>query len=791
MKYLFTLILIAYVFYAHCQSKKVVVSGKIVHQQNQEALEFATISFQDVNKPDFLTGGVSDENGNFSIELPAGTYHIKVEFLSFQTYELKNQTITSNRSLGNISLTPDPALLESVDIVAEKTTTEFRLDKKIFNVGKDLVSQGGSLSDVLQNVPSVTVDVDGAINLRGNNNVRILINGKPSILANNGLDQIPANSIERIEVITNPSARYEAQGSAGIINIVLKKNSLEGLSGSLQLRAGIPADHRPTLNLNYKAGKFNLFGTFGYRYSHYIGKLESNQWTTNDGVEENLIQRLHQDRYDHSTQFYIGGDYYLNEYNTLTLSAYRYHNNNEDQTTTSYAFFDQDFQATSTILRNEAYSEPQTYNQWELNYVKTFKKKGQKLTISTEYDFWDDDENESISDQYLFPSNLSTQSIRSRDIESSKDFLVQTDYVHPVSEKAHIELGFRGETRVITSDYVAQNRIDDQWQTFDDLENELDYFEKIGGAYVQYGKKLEKLSYLIGIRSEYTAIRIEDIRNQYNIEKNYLRFFPTLHISYTFSEDQTMQLSYSRRINRPSFWQLNPFGGISDFRNLNGGNPDLDPAYTNALELGLLHHSEKLSINPSVYYQFTTDFFFGITQQLENGNFFRSPTNQSQETRWGVEFTATYHPVKWWTLSGDFNFFHIQQEGRYKELDLSNTNESWQARLNSRMQLPHKINIQATVNVEGRVQDVQTTRKTFAHADFAISKDVLKEKATLTLNIRNAFNSRTFRWTTVGDNFWQNSQRSPFGRRWAATFTYRFNQKKNQRERRPSRSNRA
>lgn len=790
MKYIIFTLLLFMCLPALPQKNKVTVSGKVVHAQSKEALEFATISLQDINKPEFLTGGVTNTSGDFSFEVPTGTYLLKVEFLSFKTHEQKEVSITKDLNLGTILLAEDAAVMEGIEIVAEKTTTEFRLDKKVFNVGKDLIAKGGSVNDVLQNVPSVTVDAEGAINLRGNTNVRILINGKPSIItSNNGLDQIPANSIERVEVITNPSARYEAQGSAGIINIILKKNSLEGFSGSVQLRTGYPADHRPTLSLNYKAKKLNLFSTVGYRYSNYIGKLKSTQQSTRNAATENLQQTMHQDRNDNSYNFYIGGDYSFNDKNVLTLSAYRFHTKNTDYTLMNYDYSDEDLNPTNQIVRTEDYLEPQTYNQWELNYAKTFDKKGQKFTFSMEYDFWNDDENENITSTTTFPS-ISEQKIHSRDIESSKDFLIQTDYVQPLSETAQLELGIRAETRIITSDYTAQTFENNNWEIFNGLDNELDYYEKIAGAYIQYGNKKDKLGYQIGLRSEYTAIRIEDLNNEFGTEKNYLRFFPTVHLTYALSEDRTMQLSYSRRINRPSFWQLNPFGGLSDFRNLRGGNPDLDPSYTNALEFGLLSHGEKFTINPSVYYQVSTDFFFGITQQLDDGNFFHSPTNQTEETRWGLELSTSYQPFAWWTLNGDFNFYQVLQKGSFNELDLSNTNNTWFARVNSRMNLPKSITIQATFNYFGRNQNAQTTRVGLYHADIAISKDLLKEKATLTLNVRNLLDSRNYRWTTVGDGFWQQTERTPFGRRWAATFAYRFNQKKNQRERRPSRSNR-
>ena len=792
MKHFFYLLLFWVPFSLMAQEKKQVhVTGKIIDAQNQQALEFATISFKSLTKPDFITGGVSNSEGNFNIEVPADDYTIQIAFLSFQTHEIKSKQINADVSLGTITLQADAAMIDELEVVGEKTEMEFHLDKKVFNVGKDLLSKGGSANDLLENIPSVTVGVDGAINLRGNANVQILINGKPSMLtANNALDQIPASSIESVEVITNPSARYEAQGTAGIINIILKKNKLEGWSGSIQLRAGTPSDNQPLLNLNYKHKKFNIFSTVGYREADYYNNLISNQTSDNQGIEESLLQLIDTKRSRTSSNYFLGGDYYFDDNNTLTLSAFHYRNHSDHNSDLSYDYKDELLNPTSNLVRTENYQEPQRYNQWEANYTRNFKQKGKKFTFTAKYDFWNDDENERITSQETYPIEEEMIQIKSRDLESSKDLLIQSDLVLPVSESTTLEMGIRGETRIITSDYLAESNANGGWEVVNDFNNELDYYEKIGGAYFQLGKKLEKFSYLLGLRTEYTAIRIEDIRDQYNIEKNYLRFFPTVHLTYKSSETQTIQLSYSRRISRPSFWQLNPFGGITDFRNLRGGNPDLDPSYTNVLEIGLLNHGEKFTFNPSVYYQLSTDYFQSVTEQTTDGNFWTSHYNLDQETRLGVEVATTYNPLAWLTLSGNFNFYRISQQGNYEELNFDNTNETWTARISSRMKLPQSINLQASFNYQGKNVNAQVTRKALNRLDIAVSKDFLKDKASLALNVRNVLDNYIFKWTTTGDSFTQKTERKPFGRRWALTFTYRFNQKKSQRERRPSGSNR-
>ena len=606
--------LISFFTFGDSSEAKKHITGIVKDAETQEALELATITFFDGET--LIDGTITNEQGVFNIEIKPGNYRVKVEFISYKSFETTIQLV-QDLDLGVILLEIDEQALEEIEIIAEKSTVDLKLDKKVFNVGKDLLSQSGSLVQILENVPSVAVDLDGAVSLRGNSNVTVLINGKPSVLvANNGLDQIPAQQIARIEVVSNPSSRYQAAGTAGIINVILKKNNQDGFNGLLSLSNAIRADVNANANINYKTGKLNLFSTIGYRFvdNRIVEEVFQNSTTANSHTS--LHQTVDSYRNSKLTSIYFGSDYNINPKNTITASFYHVlvkRNNNVNYT---YDYFN-DTILESTLLSNEKYYEPQDHNQLELSYVKTFDKDNKKLTLDFQYDFWDDDENENLATIQTLPFIEGENLLRTRDIESSKDVLVQLDFVNPFNENLTFETGLRGETRIITSDYKAETFNGTDWQTFNNIANDIDYEEKIGGAYAQLSSKINKFSYQLGLRVEYTKIDISDKNDEFNDTKAYTKLFPTAHLTYNFSGRTSLQLSYSRRINRPGFFFLNPFGGLAQINVQRQGNPDMDPALTNSLELGFLTRIGKLRINPSLYYQNTADPFQFFTERKQ------------------------------------------------------------------------------------------------------------------------------------------------------------------------------
>lgn len=771
MKRIFFLVL--FIFQVIVVSSQVNLKGKIVEQNTNQPLEFTTVIILKSNSEEIVTGTTTDSKGEFSLKVQPNSYDIKVEFIGFQPYIQKNVSLKKNTELPTIKLKENSEKLDDIVITAEKSTTEYKLDKRIFNVGKDLLSKSGSATDILNNVPSVNVDIEGAVSLRGNSNVRILINGKPSVLTNNnGLEQIPAETIEKVEVITNPSAKYDAEGTAGILNIILKKNKTNAFSSSIQLTTGYRANHGINYNANYKTEKFNLFSNIGYRYLKFLGngRLLRTNYQNNipsSFLDQNIISERQRDNFN----LYVGSDIYFNEKNTTTFSYYHRRNNNKNNVDYIFNFLDASKNLDSVLINKEYYREPQIANRIELNHVKTFAKKGQKLTLDFQYDFWNDDENEFVEER----NENTVNTLRSNDVESSKDFLFQADFKLPIAEKYHFEIGLKGEIRNIDSDYkVWDNEI-----LIDSLDNLLKYKERIYGAYAQYGNSKNKLQYLIGLRAEHSNTGSTDRKNEFTTNKNYTNLFPTVHLTYNFNEKTNAQISYSRRIRRPSFWHLNPFGGIADRRNIRVGNPDLNPMFTNSFEIGILKRWKGFTLNPSIYHQKTTQLFETQITANEKGAIISKPINSGEENRLGGELAIQYSPFKWWRLSSEFNFYRFNQKGIYNFEDTA-----WFTRLNSRIRLSD-FNFQTSFAYQGERNSGQTLTKPIYRVNVGASKDLFKDKASVTLNVQNLFDSLVRKQFITGENYDIERNQKFNGRRFSITFTYRFNRSKKDRDRLP------
>jgi len=781
MKKIFLFLLVSFSVHIIAQtSPKITIKGTIIDHTTNSPLEFATAILLKSNT--IVTGVTTNEKGEFHLKAIEGSYMIRLEFIGYKSVELPTKYYATSQQLGNIKLAEASAQLDTIEITAEKSTVEYQLDKKVFNVGKDLISKGGSINDVLNNVPSVNVDAEGGVSLRGNGNVRILINGKPSVLtSNNGLEQIPAENIEKVEVSTNPSSKYGAEGTAGIINIILKRNKKSGFGSSIQVTTGAPVNNALNYNVNYKTETFNIFSNLSHTTARLPGTLDYFQTNTNNqDIISSTKQHVGVERNYKMTNVYLGGDYYINDKNTLTFSYYFRNNVSNHNTNYTYDYFDGIGQSTQTILATNKYREPQKANQIEVNYVKTFEKPGQKFTANIQYEFWNDDENENITEKQTFPLAPLENSLKSRDVESSKDLLFQTDYVLPIFEKSRLEMGIKGEIRRINSDYKVWNNA----ILVDSLDNLLHYDEKIYGAYLQYGNREKKFQYSLGLRMEHSDTKSTDRKHVFFNHKKYTDLFPTVHLTYNFSDSNSLQFSYSKRITRPRFWQLNPFGGIADKNNIRYGNPDLNPMYTNSFEIGTLKRWNGFTFNPAIYFQKSTNIFEMITYRNSNNVIITIPVNLGSENRYGLELVSSYSPYKWWRLSADVNFYGFNQKGTYKNIRYDSSNSTWTSRLNSTMKFTD-FSVQSTVNYVGARTSGQTYTESVAWFNLGMSKDFLQDKMTLTVNANNLFNSRETRRFINGDNYALQVNSNTSQRRISATFIYRFNRSKKDRDRLP------
>ncbi|NRB58946.1 MAG: TonB-dependent receptor [Winogradskyella sp.] len=787
--------------------KDITVKGKVIDEELNFPLEYATITIKRPSDNAVVTGSITDSKGDFSVEIPAGTYNIYVEYISYKTKEYLNKTISKSINLGTVSLSPDVSSLDEVTIVAERTTVEIKLDKKIYNVGKDLTVRGGTVSDVLDNVPSVSVDVEGNVALRGNDDVRILINGKPSGLvglnSTDALRQLPAESIERVEVITSPSARYDAEGSAGILNIILRRSKLQGLNGAITVNGGYPTQAGISGNINYRTGDINIFNTTSYDYRESPGNaLNETEFFNGEEPSTFLIEERDFDRERKGYSTNTGIEWYVNETSSITGTFVYRDSDNERNAFNLAREFDANNNLTNTTIRRDPEFEDDKTVQYSLSYDKQFNGNSQhKLTL----DFQVEDSQE--LEQSLINQNGFDVEFVETD-ESQNRILLQADYVQPVEETGQFEFGYRGEFFDLVTDYLVESSFDEgnTFQINTNLSNSLDFKQHVNAFYSQFGNKIgEKFSYLLGLRYEGTRITIDQVTSGDFDKKEYHQLFPTVNLAFELSEDENITFGYNRRIRRPRSRFINPFPSRSSATNLFQGNPDLDPTTTDAVDFGYFKKIGKLSLTSSIYFQHTKDAFNFVALSTDNFYIFennqtvnindsnfdqlnedfdlipvirRTPINLATNERFGLEFTLTYRPTKKWNLNGNFNLFNSSTRGDFEGQNFDADNLSWFIRLNNKYTLPGDIDWQTRVFYRGPSETAQSRNQGIFSTDLAFSKDLFKDKASIAFNVRDVFNSRKRRSDNFTDTFNNYSEFQWRVRSFNVAFTYRFNQQK-------------
>jgi outer membrane receptor protein involved in Fe transport len=798
MKYYFQLILIiVFTSFTSVAQKpteqKITISGKVIEKGNKIAVEYATVTFKNATTNQ-LYGAMTDASGLFTFEVSPGEYSGIIELISYKKVTVPQKKYNENTFLGSFSLEADISQLQDVVVIAEKSTVEIKLDKRVYNVGKDMMVKGGTVSDVLDNVPSVTVDTEGNVALRGNENVKILIDGKPSGLAGinvaDALKLLPADAVEKVEVITNPSARYDAEGGGGIINIVLRKGKSNGINGSIIVSAGDPETYGVSTSLNKKGTNFNLFSNFGYNYRNNPGNSLTNaEYFNSNGTTSRFInERRTNERLSEGYNANFGIDLNLSKSLTWTNAITFRESNGENPDNVFFYNFDALYNPTFVRNRlNDAKSDEFSI-EYSSNFTKKFKTDGHQLNVDIAVSQNRENENATITDQILGnPSSLFTEATSNK--QSQQRNLLQADYVLPIGKDGRFEAGYRGS--------FQKNLTEFEITPASAYTNTLEYNEYVNAFYTQYGSKINKFSYFLGLRFEDSNIDVNSLTsNNYN-NKRYNNIFPSATVNYEISDKSSLSLSYSKRINRPRGRFLNPFSTYSSNINVFQGNPDIDPSLTDAIDLGFLTKWDKLTFSTSAYINVTNDSFQFIRK--ESGQFVEgvpviisTPINLAKEYRAGFEFNLNYTPYKWWRLNGNFNMFRNETQGNYNYINylgtavsqnFDNTALTWTSRVSSKINLPYKIDWQTNVSYEAPQTTAQGKRLGVYGVNLAFSKDVLKDKGTIAFNISDLFNSRKRLIETNIENVVNSYSEMQWRvRQITLSFTYRFNKQKNERE---------
>ncbi|GGE00943.1 TonB-dependent receptor [Planktosalinus lacus] len=760
------------------------IQGTVIDQNLNQPLPYVTIVVENM-AGEILTGGITDDLGTFNINsLKLGNYTVKIQYIGYKPYVNEIEVTKENPSinLGTIALEEDIASLDEVVVVAERSTIVQKIDRKVINVGKDLTTTGASASEIMNNIPSVNIDQDGNISLRGNPNVRILVDGKPTnIDAAQLLKQIPSTSIKQIELITNPSAKYNPEGMSGIINIILHKNMNDGFNGDITL--GLTkynnAQFNTSVNLNYRTGKFNFYTNYGARVGKQanLGKINrfDNPSTTdyNERSTEN-IDMLNSYK-SHLMKF--GFDYFINDFNTLSVYTNQNIYNDKFQALLRIDYPGQDRESLSqnVFVKNE--NDNASYN---LAYKHKFKNEGHEIQLEGDYNTFENDEVANA----IYP-DFSDLSYTDLVFNERENITLNIDYTNPISENAKLELGL--EARIQNT----KNNFDTNSLSFTDAR--FFYDREIFSGYATFGQNFEKWSYQIGARIEnYTvdAGFTESNEDEVPFEDEILSVYPSGFISYNINEKNTLQMSLSRRVDRPGINQINPIREFSTPQISQIGNQELVPQFTNSVELNYTKQLEKGSITGGVFYRMIQD---EINQNIsidpeDPTRIILSYTNFEDNNAYGVEVSASYKPTKWWSFNASFDLFQQTMKGVVANEQTEVDNTSYTFRVNNSFKATKDLTFQAFGFYRGPYNGLQFNSKEFYFVNAGVRYNVMQGQATISFNYNDLLNTRKFQFDT-DKPMPASGQFNPESQGWNVGLSYRFGGAKNRTMARKQRDN--
>ncbi len=781
--------------------QKVNISGNV--KDANGAVGYSSITFKNTQNSQLSDAVLADADGNYKLELTPGNYEVAIEAVDYKKF---TQTIRVEKAgaiapfvivssgKANLNNTTD---IQGVVITATSTKPyKVELDKKTYDVKSDLTAVGGNLQDVLQNVPSVSVDTDGTVSMRGSSNVRFLINGKPSALLGiddgaNALQAIPADQIDRIEVITNPSAKYDASGTAGILNIILKKTTKLGFNGSVIGTLGYLPKTNLNTNLSWKKGNWSWFLSGGGGYQE--NKNTNRSTTTYESGDllsyyQNSINKTKSNNYNAT-----GGVVYDISPNTSvnlsgTIRTFENDTNNPINYINNYRNGTLDYTSRNAIGRNT-----NTGMQGDFGIDHKFDDKGQNISLSLSLQSNQSSGNSDITET---KNSIFSALTNTKTKTENKSLVGKLDYELPIGENSTFNAGYKLDRNDNDYDFFAQNRNAGETSptimgNFTGLAN---YTETFNAFYAQFKSKIGAFAYQVGLRDEMSNISFSypyrdplntniDTGIITNKKKNYNNLFPSIFLSYDIAKNNQILLNYSRRIDRPRSFFLIPIASPNDVRNVFQGNPDLNPSYIDSFELGYNLSKSKVTLNPTLYYRKEKDNIqFGIIQSLTDpGAFTLGPNNVGSEDRYGLDFNGTYDPFSWWKIMGNIDLFGYNTRG---DLVINNVvvqsyngnGFSSRARLANTFKFDKTFSVQVQSNYRGGQKNASQNQKATYFFNLGATKTIWNGNGTLAFNIQDIFNTRARQALNYGENYTRDMYMQWNPRQFSLSLTYRFKQ---------------
>ena len=764
------------------------ISGKIIDTETKTPMEYANVSIFRKQDSKLITGSISNASGAFVItDLPLGEYYVEASFIGFEKTTIKDVKIAPNAAtvdMGTIGLSASREQIGTVDVVAERNRVEYKIDKKVINVSNDINAAGGSAVTVLENTPSVEVDIDGNVSLRGSSSFTVLIDGRPSVLSgSDALKQIPSSAIQNIEIITNPSVKYDPDGMAGIINVVMKRNVLSGVNGIVNVNLGTGDKYGTDMMLNYKTKKYNLFFGANWNDNTDKGNMRSTRETYANDTTTYLNTEGTRNQSHGGKQIKGGFDYYLTDKTSVTVSSQL--GSYDFSSYGSGNLHNYDLPSSFDIYSIQKNNSTRTgnYISANANFLTKFDENGtHKLEGSFNYRNRDGGSDETIDEYQTNASYGQVGEYLSRVItnenSNSNDYRAKLDYTLPLKGGSKFEAGLQSriEDESEALDFKDFNTTTQQFENNPNFTSSMDFKENIHSVYSTYTGNLKAIQFVVGVREEYNKRSIihykENVPNKYNLDR--FDFFPSLHLSYELVDKSQLMTSYSRRINRPDGRDLDPFPSYMNQYTIRTGNPGLKPEYTDSYEASYMKKFGNSFVSLETFYRTTNNLMTRLTNVVD-GISYMTVDNLNRDYSMGGEIMGNLNITKWLLINTSFTLYNYKMKGEVLGVSVDKESTNYSGRMNATIKFAPESRLQLTGFYRGPSVSAQGDQKGMVFTNLSYRQDLMKKKLSATLSVRDLLGTMRMQGTSYGDNFKSTFKMTREPRVLMLTLSYKIN----------------
>ena len=781
--------------------------GRVVFTKNSkvEPLAYASVTVCKIKDSSIVAGAVADNKGFFEVtKIPLGAmYYLQVQAIGFQKKRFGKYQVTMREpemEVGDLNISETISTLKEVLVTTKKEDVEYRLDRKVYNVKQTLNTQGGTAVDALQNIPSVTVDADGSVQLRGSEKILVLIDGKPSSITGNDrqavLNQIPASIIDKIEVITSPSVKYDSESSAGIINIITKKDKRIGFNGSATYTVGNRDKYNGSFNLNYRKDKSGFLFNYDQIHDRRFSERNAQREITGTGINSFVTENEYADGFSNSHNIKLGVDYFITKRQTISATTFLKFGNVNAQSDNPAVLYNASRVPIVSYNTGSDRKDKENTQDFTVGYRKTFAQTGKEWTIDMVYLQGFNESNQGVNRQnfntgFTLPTGLS-QLWQNNSQTNFYTFTAQTDFVKPIKKIGKLEFGLKLTARNNDANFQFRDYVYslNRFKSNPNFSNRFVFDENVFAGYINVSNQYKKLNYSFGLRPELTqqkGTQKSPTSPSVN-DSSYFSLFPSALLNYQIKEKQRLQFGFTRRINRPAYGVLNPFITAPNPQNLFRGNPYVRSELVNSFELGHLAITKKGSVNTTLYYRYTSGQVGRIrtivdSLRSENTTII-TPDNIQNRTVYGLEFVLLQNITKAWRINGNFNVYHSKLLGNAQNTQIDVAFNAFTTRVTNAFRFGKDWEVQLIGTYRSLQQNTQGETKPVYFMDFGLKKEVFKSKATFNFRVSDVFNTFQFDVDVRGKDFYM---LNPLKRETRVAFiglTYRFAQKTKAAERR-------